>query len=346
MDLSTTTVEVPDWFLPSIAALFSNGLPANELRLFPLPGGGNNRVYRLQAGSQAYLVKWYFAATEDPRDRLHSEWEFSNFAWRHGLRQLAEPIACDPSRRIALFEFIVGSRLTATDIDGTRVSAALSFILELNQHREALDAVSLPAASEACFSVAAHIDCVRQRIHRLQAASRGARLSAAACRFIDQLTLAGDRVIAAIQQKQSIDAARQSDQVDLSLEERILSPSDFGFHNALLGADGRLRFLDFEYAGWDDPAKTICDFFSQVAVPVSNEYWSQFALSLESIVPTVAHRAELLRPLYLVKWCCIILNPLLRIGRDRRQFSGGVDCAITESECLDRAQRLLSTIPA
>ena len=42
----------------------------------------------------------------------------------------------------------------------------------------------------------------------------------------------------------------------LPKETRCLSPSDFGFHNALLEATGKLRFVDFEYAGWDDPAKT------------------------------------------------------------------------------------------
>ena len=49
----------------------------------------------------------------------------------------------------------------------------------------------------------------------------------------------------------------------LPREERCPSPSDFGFHNALRQPDGRLRFLDFEYAGWDDPAKTIIDFCNQ-----------------------------------------------------------------------------------
>ena len=49
--------------------------------------------------------------------------------------------------------------------------------------------------------------------------------------------------------------------------DRVVSPSDFGFHNALRTEDGRLAFLDFEYAGWDDPAKLVCDFELQPAVP-------------------------------------------------------------------------------
>ena len=35
----------------------------------------------------------------------------------------------------------------------------------------------------------------------------------------------------------------------------------------LAGRDGRLWFIDFEYAGWDDPAKTVCDFFCQPGLP-------------------------------------------------------------------------------
>ena len=59
---------------------------------------------------------------------------------------------------------------------------------------------------------------------------------------------------------------------EIPLEDRCLSPSDFGFHNALQSA-ARLSFIDFEYAGWDDPAKLVCDFFCQPAVPVPQEYW-------------------------------------------------------------------------
>src|SRR5947209_3697626 len=58
----------------------------------------------------------------------------------------------------------------------------------------------------------------------------------------------------------------------LAQSERCISPSDFGFHNTIRSEDGRLRFFDFEYAGWDDPAKTVCDFFCQPAVPIPNEW--------------------------------------------------------------------------
>jgi hypothetical protein len=36
---------------------------------------------------------------------------------------------------------------------------------------------------------------------------------------------------------------------------RTVCPSDFGFHDALRTPSGRLISLDFDYFGWDDPAR-------------------------------------------------------------------------------------------
>ena len=62
--------------------------------------------------------------------------------------------------------------------------------------------------------------------------------------------------------------------------DRCVSPSDFGFHNALREPSGRLRFIDFEYAGWDDPAKLVCDFFCQPAVPAPAGAFDRFAAAV------------------------------------------------------------------
>ena len=128
-------------------------------------------------------------------------------------------------------------------------------------------------------------------------------------------------------------------------EQRCLSPSDFGFHNAILAADGRLRFFDFEYAGWDDPAKLICDFFCQPELSVNQEHWKFFVEQLILAVSADAalrDRALLLLPAYRVKWCCIILNEFLGAGRDRRTFSMGEESAASRKSIqLNKARRLL-----
>ena len=62
----------------------------------------------------------------------------------------------------------------------------------------------------------------------------------------------------------------------LSPDDCCLSPSDFGFHNALVDDDGQVTFLDFEYAGRDDPAKLVSDFFCQPEIPVPLDYHATF----------------------------------------------------------------------
>jgi len=112
----------------------------------------------------------------------------------------------------------------------------------------------------------------------------------------------------------------------LSQAQRCLSPSDFGFHNALRAEDGRLRFFDFEYAGWDDPAKLACDFFCQPQVPVAfghrENFLNQLAHALE-LDSAFFDRVRWLAPGYQVKWCCIMLNDFIVSDRARRDFAKG-----------------------
>ena len=110
-------------------------------------------------------------------------------------------------------------------------------------------------------------------------------------------------------------------------------------------ADG-LYFIDFEYAGWDDPAKMICDFFCQPAVPAPQTWHRHFA---HSVVAGFAGREELLQrvqillPLYRIKWCCIVLNGLLPEGHARRLFAGAVSTTSAEQQLrtLERTNSLL-----
>jgi hypothetical protein len=128
--------------------------------------------------------------------------------------------------------------------------------------------------------------------------------------------------------------------------DRRLSPSDFGFHNSLRTDGGRLRFLDFEYGGWDDPAKTVADFFCQVAMPVAPEH---LGLVVEVLASGLAEpgpfrtRVALLLPVYRVKWCCIVLNEFVRVGSSRRRFAGA-DLETKKATQLQKARRILQLL--
>jgi hypothetical protein len=135
----------------------------------------------------------------------------------------------------------------------------------------------------------------------------------------------------------------------LAAARRALSPSDFGLHNALRGKDGQLRFIDFEYFGWDDPVKLVSDTAihpgSNFAEDSRRLLVERLSREFEADDPAFAVRRDALYPLFGMIWCLIILNDYLPDSRSRRVF------AIRRNELearlagqLDKARRLHQTI--
>ena len=250
------------------------------------------------------------------------EFDFSFFVWGNGLRQAAQPLARDDQALLALYEFIEGGPCREADINAEAVEQAARFFNEINLHRSLHKARELPAARDACFSLADHFNLVSKRLLLLEALWKTAPASALerdAAKFVslslspfwDQLRRQAPR-----------------DQEPIPEGQRCLSPSDFGFHNALLCAGGRLRFFDFEYAGWDDPAKMIADFFSQVAVPVPEEYFDFFCAEATRGLKDrelIRSRARRVLAVHRLKWVCLLLNDFLPAVSDRRRFALGTE---------------------
>jgi hypothetical protein len=307
------------------------GIPS-AFRLEPITGGGNNRVFRVESAAAPVVLKAYFRHPDDPRDRLRADFGFSSFAWECGSRALPRPLASDPAAGLAVYEYVAGGKLAPGGVTAAHVAEAASFFREVNEHHDAPQAADLPEASEACFSIAAHVACVDRRVARLGGIDEASPLGGEAAEVVAQrITPAWHRV------RESVRAASgMAADEPLATGDRCLSPSDFGFHNAILAADGRLRFLDFEYAGHDDPAKMACDFFCQPAVPVPREHLPVFVASLASLWESPSafrRRVELLLPVYELKWCCIMLNEFLPAD-SRRTFAG----AGTDREARRAAQ--------
>ncbi len=292
--------------------------------LEPIAGGANNRVFRLESESGAYLLKSYFRHPDDPRDRLAAEFAFARFAWASGVRCIPQPLACDPQEGLGLFEFVFGKSLRGTIVGEAAVNQAIDFFRVLNRAKDHPDAAALPRASESCLSLDDHLGTVTRRVERLQSIPAASALDRTAAALVENELVPLWRQV---QGKARMMAAALGLRIDRPIDpaDRCLSPSDFGFHNAILANDGRIRFIDFEYAGWDDPAKLVCDFFSQPAVPAPAPAFDRFAHAVAAEMPSPplhVARATLLLPVYRVKWVCIMLNEFLPVGGSRRAFSG------------------------
>lgn len=297
-----------------------------EFSLEPLKGGANNRVFRVSGNGRDVLVKAYFQHPADPRDRLQTEFLFSRFAWENGLRCLPQPLGCDRQDQIGVYEFIHGRPLHAHEVTINAILQALHFYRELNSYKNLPSAKMLPAASDACFTLADHVQCVENRIQRLKDMEVSSAIDQHANTFIQKdLVETWKKVTGVVYSRAN--ASGISWCTEILPGDKCLSPSDFGFHNTILQKDGQLHFIDFEYAGWDDPAKLVCDFFCQPALPVSLRFYDLF---IKKVIADLSdreihrQRITLLFPVYQLKWVCIMLNDFLSVGNHRRQFADRV----------------------
>lgn len=312
-------------FSQSVSALLAEGGFHGRFTLHQLQGGANNRVYRVAGRGFTVLLKVYFQPSGDLRDRLGAEFAFSRFAWGNGLRCLPRPLACDPTHHLGLYEFVEGRRPALHELTGGMIRQALDFYREVNRHRGDPGAGSLPAASEACLTIADNLHCVERRLERLKSVNASSGVHREAASFIrTELSEAWGRAAEI--------ARKQAPKMGLALEQQIapddrrLSPADFGFHNTILTTENRLCFFDFEYAGWDDPAKIVCDFFCQPEIQVPMAHYDTVVETAAADLSDPAlyrRRIAVLMPLCWLKWCCILLNDFLPVAGARRRFARG-----------------------
>ena len=135
---------------------------------------------------------------------------------------------------------------------------------------------------------------------------------------------------------------------ELPRAARVLSPSDLGFHNAVQ-RDGQLVFLDFEYFGWDDPAKLICDFVLHPAMALSEPLKRRFVCEVLAACDAeagLARRLTFCYPLYGLKWCMIFLNEFVPQDLFRRGFATQEARAreAIQSEQLTKAHGMLDHV--
>ena len=305
------------------ALLAGEGVRARDIRLRALREGGNNQVFVAEAETRAFVVKRYFTHPGDPRDRLASEYAFTRCATAIGVGSVPRPIACDARDGIAVYEFVAGRKLTGADLEDAHVEQAARFLEAINSPRARVAAAQLPQASEAAFSLSGHIDILDQRMARLATIEPASDVDRAAAAFVGVLRDGWRRLRRRLLDEAARSGALPDDQ--LPEAQRIVSPSDFGFHNAVLRPDEGITFVDFEYAGWDDPAKTVGDFFSQPAVPIPERHFERIAAAATCFIADneeMLRRARQLLPMFRLKWCCIMLNHFTPVSRERRRFAG------------------------
>ena len=340
-------------FLQNKGTLVDTDIKSIAGRLLSVPvissqrigGGFNSRVY--QIGTQdasKYILKFYQHANEDKRDRLNTEFSSLTFLWKNGVRSIPEPIAVAEDEKCAIYQFIEGEKIFSKEIQSRDIECAVAFLAELKSLRNNNGISS--CASEAFFSAKEINENIQTRVNRLKKNTEtGAEYDALKDYLNNDFLPFGEILIQWAKKKFS--------ELDMSFagcineKERTLSPSDFGFHNALKDKTGRIVFLDFEHFGWDDPVKTISDFLLHPAMTLSRDIKQQFVTGVLKLFKECAqlkYRLKILYPFFGLKWCLIFLNEFIPEDLRRRHFAQTINKPNVHRQQLSKAQNMLNAM--
>jgi hypothetical protein len=233
--------------------------------------------------------------------------------WQNNVRSIPSPLAIARDRQCAIYEYIDGVVATSGVLGPEDIDAAIDFLRVLKELRGAPGSAAFPPASEACFSLGDIVASVDRRLERLRHNPGGHDDVQRMRRWVDQVLAP----LASEVSEWCRDRARQASiafDEPIGADARTLSPSDFGFHNAIRRPDGALAFVDFEYFGWDDPAKAIVDFLLHPGMMLDDRLKRRFATCAQAAfadVPALGARTTIVYPLFGLKWALILLNDFL-----------------------------------
>ncbi len=330
-----------------IAAALRSLLGRDPRSVTQLKGGVNNVCIKVDDGADALLAKKYFRHKGDRRDRLNTEFSMLSFLWKNGLRCIPEPIMKDDRLSIGLYHFVEGTRPGADEIDRADVMQMRDLLGAMWDLKCRPGAESLAPGSDAAFRMQDYVDCIQRRFDLVRHCADSDNVMLAFREFVEKRMASAYRLLLDRFREKRTQAGLDP-AAELQAAERTLNPADHGFHNAIRRPDGSLVFIDFEYAGWDDPAQMICNACLQSEAPIPRQligFFLRAMLKRLAAGPELIKRIEIVYPLLAFKWCLIMLNEFLPVSDERRKFAGA-DPKSRRAAQLQKARKQLEKVEA
>ncbi len=285
---------------------------------------GNNILYRIESDEGVYLLKKYSPLQKDGWNRGKNEFLAISILSAEKF-PVPYPFEFHEDSQIGIYSFERGKSLLPSEVNDYDMKKMAGFLSRLHQLDSRIKIKFNPERTR-CFSIRDYIELLYSRYKNLLLDFSGSEENKQFLRN-DFHKKMKDLVQGVISKSKDLDKK-------LTLEQQVVTPGDFGFHNALVYS-GHYTFLDFEYCGRDDPIKQILDFLHHDKTKeISKElkevflkhYTTNFSMSQE-----VEERMHLVDPLIGLNWTLIYLNVLSRTYQEHLKFSGhDVEKVITE----------------
>jgi hypothetical protein len=304
------------------------GMGTSGLKFIKNLTGGGNAVATLweTASGQQIIMK-----RSEEKSRIRREYQAIRFLRQQGFRNIPEPLGYHPGE--AVYRLVNGVTVSVHQAKEGEINQLVTFINQLAWLSKKQHLSWRQPAVEAVFSVKSLVSQIEKREKQLLKLPYESKLTGEMRNFLlsDFCEL-----------KKAINAKITPSRTGL----RVLSPSDFGFHNVLKAPDGKLVFLDFEYFGWDDPAKLIADTLLHPRMNLPAGLKQRLLDGLLAALPddpTLPARLRIFYPLLSLKWCLILLNEFVpEKFRRRKQAAGGrLDFDVVRQVQLTKARDML-----
>lgn len=297
-------------------------------RVEAMPGGANNQGYKVTlSNGRVLFLKAFSPQCENSIIKLKREFHFSQHMTNQGMQFIPKPLMLCESRLFACYEFINGSPVERCGLDEHCRAMKLVALLCDDDNIEGYKYVA--AESPKCLSDFYHV--IDSRLQLFRKVTTVNSLGDEFYTYLDTLERAAN---------QTYQSVLTQEFWHQTLDVKVLSPSDFGFHNAIK-RNHELFFIDFEYAGIDSPWKLVADYFSQPAIPLPIEYIMDF-IELPKFCFILERKEHFLKvmKLTMIKWCLIMLNEFKQDTLERRQFAWNNSCFHKISDEKGREQIL------
>jgi len=275
------------------------------LNIRDLKHNGNNQLFEIITNSKKFILKKYESFHMDNWKRGVNEFKALDYLWKEGFREIPQAIYFDESQNIGIYSYEEGRVLNAFEIKEKDINNAVEFLVKLHNLK---DKSFFGQASSACLNLKEYVDVLDRRVNSLFNYEITDPITKKAKRFFSKEVIKKiDELKTDFYQK----TKKYNLEKDLSIEEQVLTPADFGFHNILVD-NNKYKFIDFEYFGRDDPARQVLDFIHHAqSFEIKDnlkKHFLDYYIEKKDSSKDFKKRLELINPLIAMTWILIPLN--------------------------------------
>ena len=263
--------------------------------------GGNSTISRVEYGGSIYAVKNYSERSDGGR-RLLQEYAGLALVCKSMPDVFPRPVGIDLEKKIGVYTWVSGVKPEA---NSETISQMLTILSGLHHLGSNIDGQIANYAVDSIFVLG---DVFVQIDERINGFDRG------------QL------IINELVEQDLIPQLSRSKEVtdDVGAAVITLSPSDFGVHNLLWDKkSGSMSCVDFEFFGWDDAHKLVCDTLLHPLSTWGVAEATHFIDGVVNLYELNESRLIQLWPLLSLKWSTIVLS---RASRDLNRNNEDLAC--------------------